>query len=67
MLRFGQQLAQVCQAGSVIYLHGTLGMGKTTLCRAVIQGLGWAGRVKSPPQFSDFVCSFKLHLGLRVP
>ncbi|MDO7640358.1 MAG: tRNA (adenosine(37)-N6)-threonylcarbamoyltransferase complex ATPase subunit type 1 TsaE [Reinekea forsetii] len=48
MPRFGYQLGQVCQAGSVIYLHGTLGMGKTTLCRAVIQGLGWAGRVKSP-------------------
>ncbi|WP_320822262.1 tRNA (adenosine(37)-N6)-threonylcarbamoyltransferase complex ATPase subunit type 1 TsaE [Reinekea sp.] len=48
MTRFGQYLGQVCQNGSVIYLNGTLGMGKTTLCRAVIQGLGWAGRVKSP-------------------
>jgi len=48
MAQMGQHLGQVCQNGSVIYLHGTLGMGKTTLCRAVIQGLGWSGRVKSP-------------------
>jgi tRNA threonylcarbamoyladenosine biosynthesis protein TsaE len=48
MAQMGQHLSQVCQNGSVIYLHGTLGMGKTTLCRAVIQGLGWSGRVKSP-------------------
>jgi len=48
MTQFGQYLGKVCQNGSVIYLNGTLGMGKTTLCRAVIQGLGWSGRVKSP-------------------
>jgi len=48
MEEFGRKLGQACSNGSVIYLHGTLGMGKTTLSRAVIQGLGWEGRVKSP-------------------
>lgn len=48
LLTFGQQLGEQCRAGSVIYLQGTLGMGKTTLSRALVQGLGWQGRVKSP-------------------
>ncbi|MHA7880057.1 MAG: tRNA (adenosine(37)-N6)-threonylcarbamoyltransferase complex ATPase subunit type 1 TsaE [Saccharospirillum sp.] len=50
MAAFGQALARVLQdeAGAVVYLNGTLGMGKTTLSQAVIQGCGWSGRVKSP-------------------
>lgn len=48
MVPFGQQLGTCCRQGSVIYLQGTLGMGKTTLSRALVQGLGWQGRVKSP-------------------
>lgn len=34
--------------GAVIYLDGTLGMGKTTLSQSVVHGCGWSGRVKSP-------------------
>ena len=48
MPNFGKHLGVVCRQGSVIFLKGTLGMGKTTLSRAVVQGLGWQGKVKSP-------------------
>ena len=47
-LAFGAQLAQTLQAGLVIYLHGDLGAGKTTLTRGLLRGLGFSGKVKSP-------------------
>ena len=45
---FGHQLASCLMEGGVIFLHGDLGAGKTTLTRGVIQGLGHKGNVKSP-------------------
>ncbi|MEJ1959340.1 MAG: tRNA (adenosine(37)-N6)-threonylcarbamoyltransferase complex ATPase subunit type 1 TsaE [Nitrosomonadales bacterium] len=45
---FAGRLASVLNAGMVIYLRGDLGAGKTTLVRALLHALGYAGRVKSP-------------------
>jgi tRNA threonylcarbamoyladenosine biosynthesis protein TsaE len=41
-------LAAAANRRLVIFLEGNLGSGKTTLVRAAIQGLGYAGAVKSP-------------------
>ncbi|OGO94221.1 MAG: tRNA (adenosine(37)-N6)-threonylcarbamoyltransferase complex ATPase subunit type 1 TsaE [Coxiella sp. RIFCSPHIGHO2_12_FULL_44_14] len=48
MERLGAVLAQRCYPGSVIYLQGELGSGKTTLARGLIRALGYVGHVKSP-------------------
>lgn len=47
-LHFAARLAATLQAGLLIYLHGDLGAGKTTLVRGILQSLGYKGRVKSP-------------------
>ena len=52
MQALGQQIANALSLspniGVIIYLHGDLGAGKTTLTRAILQGLGVTGRIKSP-------------------
>lgn len=44
----GNRIAVALQIGDVIALSGGLGAGKTTLARAIIAGLGYAGEVPSP-------------------
>ena len=45
---FGQRLAAVLPSQMVIYLHGDLGTGKTTLARGILRGLGYQGPARSP-------------------
>lgn len=56
-IQFGRKLAAALKQpdasanikkGALIFLHGDLGVGKTTLSRALIRGLGYEGAVKSP-------------------
>ena len=46
----GQALARMVHEGGLqrVYLRGGLGVGKTSLARAVLQSLGVTGRIKSP-------------------
>ena len=45
---FGRQLSALARAGDVIALSGPLGVGKTTLVRAFLAGLGHDREVPSP-------------------
>lgn len=47
-MAIGAQLAACCPPSAVVYLHGDLGTGKTTLVRGLLRALGYAGAVKSP-------------------
>ncbi len=46
--RFGRDLAPMLEPGTVLFLSGELGAGKTTLVGGLLEGLGFAGEVSSP-------------------
>ena len=46
--RLGAALGRALRRGTVMFLHGDLGAGKTALTRALIQSAGHRGPVKSP-------------------
>jgi len=48
MLAFAAQFAAEVNAGTIIFLYGPLGAGKTTFTRGFLRGLGWKSKVKSP-------------------
>ena len=47
-LEMGAKLAQVLPSKGVVFLHGPLGAGKTTLVRGLLLALGHKGSTKSP-------------------
>ena len=48
MVALGAEIGACLPLGTVVYLEGDLGMGKTTLARGLICSLGHCGAVKSP-------------------
>lgn len=44
----GAALARTRPSRGVVYLHGDLGAGKSTLARALLRALGVAGAIRSP-------------------
>ena len=46
--RLGAALAASQPAGAVVFLHGDLGAGKSTLARAWLRALGVSGAIRSP-------------------
>ena len=48
MLDLGKQIGRIIAPGDKISLRGTLGAGKTTLARGILQGLGFTEEVPSP-------------------
>jgi tRNA threonylcarbamoyladenosine biosynthesis protein TsaE len=47
-ITLGSNIANALTPGTCIYINGELGVGKTTLVRAILQALGVTGHIKSP-------------------
>lgn len=48
MQALGSRVSTLLRPGLVVFFHGELGAGKTTLIRGILHGLGHRGAVKSP-------------------
>jgi tRNA threonylcarbamoyladenosine biosynthesis protein TsaE len=48
MMALGGKIADTFPQGGLVFLHGDLGTGKTTLVRGLLRHLGFTGTVKSP-------------------
>ncbi len=48
MVAWGRLLGEALASSATLFFHGTLGSGKTTLCRGVLRTWGHLGAVKSP-------------------
>ena len=48
MEALGAKVSLLLRPGLVLFFHGELGAGKTTLIRGILHGLGHRGAVKSP-------------------
>jgi tRNA threonylcarbamoyladenosine biosynthesis protein TsaE len=48
MMALGGKIADTFPQGGLVFLHGDLGTGKTTLVRGLLRYLGFTGTVKSP-------------------
>lgn len=47
-LAFGRSLLSLLDGAPLVFLHGQLGAGKTTLVRGILRAWGYSGSVKSP-------------------
>jgi len=47
-IALGAELLDLLTGAPVVFLHGQLGAGKTTLVRGILRALGHGGSVKSP-------------------
>ena len=48
MLQIAAEYSKCLKKGSIIFLHGNLGAGKTTFVKGLLRELGYQGNVKSP-------------------
>lgn len=48
MEALGKRLGRALTGSGIVFLHGELGAGKTTLSRGILRAYGHAGAVKSP-------------------
>ena len=48
MFDIAKEYVTTLKAGTVVFLHGNLGAGKTTFVKGVLRALGYDGNVKSP-------------------